>query len=385
MKKKIITALQIAITVAIFVWLFHDKQKRDETLQSMKSANLLWILAGIAAYGIVELLGATRWYILLRVQGITVPWLRLVRLLMIGILFNPLLPGGTGGDVVKIFFLLKETADKKTQALLAVLMDRLIGLVGLIIVAGTVIIWKWDWLTMGRPIPPFEFSWFFSFSHMKAWLSQIPPTTQLLYTLLFILGGTVFGLIFSFIITGLGIAHKLPAKFPKRDVLIDLTVAYNMYAKAWPPTLLAIFLSFGVHIFSFLMFYAGAKAVRETINLIDFCAIMPIVNTLTSLPISVGGAGVREGLFQTLLHDLSNVPGAHARAISLLGYAMMVFWALIGGIVYLTYRPSEHARLSEMQDQVHQLEHDIAEEGEKKETDDQKNPGKEDEEDEDTK
>ena len=39
-------------------------------------------------------------------------------------------------------------------------------------------------------------------------------------------------------------------------------------------------------------------------------SIMPIVNTLTALPISFAGIGVRESLFQVLLHDLCRAPEA---------------------------------------------------------------------------
>ncbi len=260
-KKTVFTILQIVVTVGILVWIFHDPKKRADMWDAVRHANLRgWILAGIAAYGVVELLGATRWQILLRVQGIDIPWFRLVKLLMIGIFFNQLMPGGTGGDVVKIFYLLKETPNKKPEAVLAVLMDRLVGLIGLIFVAGVVIIWNWSWLTRGQSIPHFEFSWLFSYSQHEALAGADSHHHAIALHLAGDSRHRSYGLlIVSFIITGFGLAHKLPAKFPKRDVLIDLTVAYNMYAKAWKASLLAIFLSFGVHICSFLMFYAGAQ------------------------------------------------------------------------------------------------------------------------------
>jgi len=363
MKKTILTVIQILVTLGILFWIFHDPQKRADMFNAISHANVWWVLAGVSAYGVVEVLGAMRWLVLLRVQGISVPWYRLGALLMIGIFFNQFMPGGTGGDVVKIFYLLKETPNKKTQALLAVLMDRLIGLIGLIIVAGVVIVWRWSWLTQNQPIPHFEFAWLFSFAKMKLWLGLIPDTTKLLYTLLFILGGTVLGIVVSFAITGLGLAHKLPARFPKRDIFVDLSVAYSLYARAWKASLLAIFLSFGVHICSFLLFYSASRAVGASIPLADFCAIMPIINTLASLPISVGGAGVREGLFQTMLNTLSGVKKADAVVISLLGAAMVLFWGLVGGVIYIFYRPSEHARLRDIKKEVHDLEHDIATEG----------------------
>ena len=360
MKKTVVTILQVLVTLAILVWLFHDPQKRAEMFSAVSRADHLWILGGIAAYGVVEILGAFRWLVLLRVQGINIKWYRLGALLMIGIFFNQFMPGGTGGDFVKIYYLLKETPDKKAEAVLAVLMDRLVGLIGLIFVSGVVIIWNWSWLTQGQPIPHFEFAWLFSFAKMKDWLGLIPITTKLLYILLVILGSTIVGLFVSFVITGLGLAQKLPAKFPKRDIFVDLSKAYNLYARAWKSSLIAIFLSLGVHVCSFMVFYSAARSILIKIPLLDFFSIMPIINTLSSLPISVGGAGVREGLFQTFFHPLCNVPAADAVVLSLLGAAMVLFWGLCGGIINLFYRPSEHAKITEMQQQVHDIEHEIA-------------------------
>jgi len=271
------------------------------------------------------------------------------------------MPGGTGGDVVKIYYLLKETPNRKVKALLAVLMDRLIGLVGLILVAGIFITWKWRRLAPGNAIPHFDI-WPISYDRIKEWLTHI-ETTQLLYVFLAILGLTVVGIVTSFAITGLGLAHKLPARFPKRDIFLDLSVAYNLYGRAWKATLISIILSLCVHIFSFLMFYSAARSLGMVVPIIEFFAIMPIINTIGALPISVGGAGVREFLFQTILPSLwpHAVKASEALGISILGASMVLFWGLCGGVIYLFYRPSEHAKLADIQREIGGLEHDIAE------------------------
>src|SRR5205807_7287957 len=128
-----------------------------------------------------------RWQILLRVQGIAISWRRLFRLLMIGIFFKQFMPGGTGGDVVKIYYLLKETPGKKAQALLAALIDRVVGLLGLMLVA-VFIVWK-----------------------KYAWLQKTAITQNLTWSLLIVLAASVAGIAFSFLITGLGLVKKLPA------------------------------------------------------------------------------------------------------------------------------------------------------------------------------
>ena len=65
---------------------------------------------------------------------------------------------------------------------------------------------------------------------------------------------------------------------------------------------------------------------------------MPIVNTLTALPISFAGIGVRESLFQVLLHDLCRAPEAIGVLIGALGFATRLLWGLPGGAAFLWYR-----------------------------------------------
>ena len=39
-------------------------------------------------------------------------------------------------------------------------------------------------------------------------------------------------------------------------------------------------------------------------------------------------------------------------------------WGLIGGLIYLCYRPSQHAKFVEVEREVHEVEHEIAEDEE---------------------
>ena len=63
--------------------------------------------------------------------------------------------------------------------------------------------------------------------------------------------------------------------------------------------------------------------------------IMPIVNAITGLPISLSGIGVRESLLEVLLKDLCNLPAAIGVSISVIGYSYFVLFGVIGGIIYL--------------------------------------------------
>ena len=342
MKKILLTILQIVVTVAVLIWVFHDPVKRGQMAEAMRTADYRWILAAAGVYLVVELCAAIRWQILLRVQNIRLSWRRMFGLFFIGMFYNQLLPGGTGGDIIKTYLLLKETAQNKTGALLAVLFDRLIGLVGIIAITGTLIALRCQWL------------------------SQKPETRELLWVLLAILGSAILGLLTSFIVSGFDLLHRLPDRFPMREKLIELSSAYHLYAHHWTATLLAFGASVVAHLTTFTTFLFVAYALHARVPVLDFFAVMPIERTISSMPISFAGVGLREKVLQVMLHGLCGVPEAVAALIGSLSFLVMVICCLPGGVVYFFYRPSGqsgHVKLREMQREVATLEHEVADQG----------------------
>jgi len=350
-KKTLLTILQIVLTVGILWFIFRDPDRNRQMLDALLHARLGWIFLGTVVFGIVELCAVVRWQILLRAQGIKVGWMRLAGLLMIGLFFNPLMPGGTGGDVVKIFYLLKEVPGaKRPAALLAVLMDRVVGLVALMFVACAVIMLRYRWLTH----PQYD--------------SGIHPlglsTSGLLYSLLAIFGGSAVAIFGAYALTSSGLIHKLPPRLPLRDKLLDLAAAYNHYARAWRSTLAAFVLSIPVHLGSFTASFCAGMAFSEIAakaTLLHFWAIMPIINTIAAIPLNIGGTGTRELLFGKLLGDLLGISKATAFDASIMFFMIQVLWGLVGGIVYWFYRPTDHARLRKIKSEVCELGHEIAE------------------------
>src|ERR1700738_5144139 len=147
MKRILLTILQVAVTAALLLWVFHDPAIRAAMVEALSTAHKQWILAAIVAYVVVEFAAAFRWQVLLKVQDIQLPFSRIVALSIIGMFYNLFLPGGTGGDIVKTYLLWKETPKNKPGALLAVLFDRMIGLIALIIITGILIFLRYGWLT----------------------------------------------------------------------------------------------------------------------------------------------------------------------------------------------------------------------------------------------
>ena len=338
MKRILLSAFQIVVTILLLFWVFHDPVQRAKMADALRKADYHWIPLAILSYAIVEFAAALRWQVLMRVQGIALSLPRTFALFFIGMFYNQFMPGGTGGDVIKSYLLLKETPGKKAGALLAVIFDRLVGLVALVTITGALVLLRYRWL------------------------SQTPDTQHLLWLLLFMLGSAILALITSFIISGFKLFHLLPKRFPAREKLIEISQAYHLYAHHWPGTLIAFFLSVVAHLMTFAMFLFVAYALRAGVHVIDFFAIMPIERTISSLPISFGGAGWRELILQVMLSNLCGVSVEKAKLIGSLGFLVILFCSLPGGLVYFFYKPSgvtRHVKLREMESEVATLEHEI--------------------------
>jgi len=340
MKKILVTLFQLAATIAVLYWVYHDPEKRAQMVEALKNAQYQWVAIGILAYVLVEIAAAFRWHVLLKVQGIHLSLPRLSGLFLIGMFYNQFLPGGTGGDIIKSYFLLKETPDKKAGALLAVVFDRFIGLVALIAITGALISLRYDFL------------------------SKTTETRWLLRFLLVLLGASILGLLSTFVISGFNLFHSLPKKFPGREKLIEISAAYHLYARHWRATLAAFGASIVAHLATFATFLCVAYSLRANVRIVDFFAVMPIERTISAMPISFAGIGWREKVLQIMLHGLCGVPEATAILIGSLSFLVVLICCLPGAIVYFFYKPSgvvTHVKLRQMQKEVATLGHEIGE------------------------
>jgi hypothetical protein len=118
------------------------------------------------------------------------------------------------------------------------------------------------------------------------------------------------------------------------------------------------------HVATFTTFLCAAYALGAPVPLLNFFAVMPVERTISALPISFAGIGLREKVLQIMLNGLCGVPEAKAILIGSLSFLIILVCCLPGAIVYLFYKPSgavERVGLSEMEQEVVTLEHEISE------------------------
>jgi len=327
MKRILVTTLQAAISLALIWWIFHDPAKRQLMGDALGRADLWWFLPGLIAVGGTVALQTWRWQILLRAAGIHLSFSRCGQLLLIGMFFNLFLLGATGGDVVKIYYAMREAPGAKVSAFLSVVVDRVVGILALGLVSVVVVITSWQALT-------------------STTLAQ-----GLLLTLGLILCASVGMVVVAVLIAAFKLEQRLPQKMPLRSAIVDLAEAVNQYSRAPGAILKAFLISLPSHLCLFSTFYFAARAFRLPLGITETFSVIPIVNVITALPISLSGIGVREKLFEDLLGQLYQVPAAEAVLVGISGYLMAVAWCLVGGVVYLIYRPGDGkaASLREME------------------------------------
>jgi uncharacterized protein (TIRG00374 family) len=327
-KSTVIVALQGVLALGVLAFIFHDHKRRHEMEAAVRHASVSWMVAGVISYGIVELLGGLRWYLLLRVQGFRISWRRATSIFLIGLFFMTFTPGLIGGDAARVLYVIQEAPERKADAVLVVAMDRLMGLISLILLAALAVICRYSWLAM------------------------TPATSWLEYVTLLILAGSTAALTLSALATRLPWLSMLEAHPRIGEKLRETAEAFRAYRRHWPRMIHALLNTLAAHLFYFLTFYCAARALgaydgtqeNPWRGLWDLFCIMPIVNTLTALPISFAGIGIRESLFQVLLNDLCGIAAGVGATIGSLGFAMRAVWGLPGGFLLLRYRASGRKR-----------------------------------------
>lgn len=331
MKRNLLTALQVAITAGLLWWIFRDPEQNRQMLDALKEADAWWLLPGLVALGGGLLLQTQRWIILLRVQGIFIDFMRGLRIVLVGMFFNLFLLGSTGGDIIKIFLIMREAPDKKAGALLSVFIDRVVGVLALSAVSLVVILLRW------RDLMAHE-------------LTRYGVATAGI-----ILGGSLAFIVVAWITGRFNLAARLPRWLPAHDRIVEAAGAFVEYARAGGSVGKAFLLSIPAHLLMFSTFWFGSKAFSAGLGLLAVYCVMPIVATWTALPISIGGAGLREELFINILGTLYGTPKPVAALVSISGFMILVFWSLVGGLVYLLYR-SHHKGEPAVREMLHSVE-----------------------------
>lgn len=282
---------------------------RQGMVSLIQSADLRWLGGGLLLISVVFPLQALRWYSLMRCRGLAVSFWSVQRLVMIGLFFNFCVPvGSNGGDVVKAYGAVKgtKTPGSTAIAIVSVLLDRVAGLLGLIVLAAIMGPLMWDDPT-GRKIAIFAWG-ALAMVAVGAVLYFAPLTRKLL---------------------GLEILTRL-------SVVQKIDDAVRGYRDHLPTLFGTVGLSVPVHLALSVATAMAGYSIGVPTPLLVMVTALPIVFIVGALPLTFMGLGVMEPTAIALLAGGEDGATANQIIAMLMAWrAYLLAYAIIGGAMML--------------------------------------------------
>jgi uncharacterized membrane protein YbhN (UPF0104 family) len=313
-------AIKLAGTIGFLWWVLSGLEENESLGRSFQTAlrSPLWVAYGLSMALISLIANAVRWQCLLWAQSIHQPFSYILRLTFYGAFFNLASFGSAAGDAVKIFLLMRREPEKKLGVTISVMVDHVIGIVATCFIF---LVFTWGFGTLDNATGPEARTAFIA----ATWF-QVGGLTLTLLSVL------------SCAPPMLAIGRRIVPRLINNRWVASIATALDLHRRRWRFAFYALLASFAFSATYYLTFHAGLRSLGSDIPATTVMAVMPIVDVIAALPISVSGLGVREQAFDFLLHLLTGIETSQAVAASLIGFLFQLFWGLVGGLVFLTAR-----------------------------------------------
>jgi uncharacterized membrane protein YbhN (UPF0104 family) len=311
-KRVLVTVAKVAVSVVLLVVLF-TRVDATRLWAGARHASLPWLVAALFVYTLNVAASTWRWHLLLRAQHVELPPRTLFSSFLVANFFNNFLPSNVGGDVIRI----RDTAPAARSTTLAatvVLVDRGLGVMGLVLIAALGATMAAD--LHGNRVLPIWPSWLWA------------------------------GL-------AAGAAIAVPAMYSPEALgrlLRPLTLLHPEWVGEKIQTLTETLMRFRERPSSLIGCFGGAVLVQALVvafyltvvyalqipvTATDLAVIVPLSLVVQMLPVSVNGFGVREATFSFYFTRVG-LPVESAVLLSLVAAGLTMIHSLSGAAVYVT-------------------------------------------------
>ena len=327
---QIVNAALVVLAFGLLALVIYKNRAKIQVVFSRPlDLRLLALAQGVFLVGIV--ITFVRWYILVRVIDGRFTLRAAILLGFIGNVFNLVIPGAVGGDLIKAAYLVRMHI-KKTQAIASMIIDRILGLLGLFVLAsiGGLIAWRSD--------PPIEVRRLI----VAAWIAM--GVGILVLT-------AIFAQAFTRLFPGLGQGHSR---------LALITSELNEMSRTYRKRLDIVFLCGGMamlnHSLNVVAFYIVGLMLFPTLTttLAEHFLMAPLTLFTMAVPLPFGALGLTEEVGDQLFSLVGHPSGS----LAMLGFRVVMYGSgLVGALVYL-------AKLKEIRgltSSAHEIEEEISE------------------------
>jgi uncharacterized protein (TIRG00374 family) len=279
----------------------------------VREADRTYLLAAVFIIPLSFVLTSIRWHLLLDSLEIRLSPFRTFVLNCVGAFYNAFMPGTTGGDLVKAYYASRHTAHR-TRAVLSVVIDRIIGLLALFIVGGTMAAYQW----------------------------HIPDCRRVAVVSWGVLACVAAGCVVFYSralrrITGLDFILR---RLPMQRHVAKVVEAMEIYRHRPLPILMALLLSFPVHVTAILSATFAGWAFGLKMPVFYYWVVVPVIALVGAVPISPQGIGVMEA-FAVELTRRHGVSIGQAFALTMSIRLVQIVWNLVAGV--FVFRGGYHA------------------------------------------
>jgi hypothetical protein len=309
-RRYVVLAVKLSVSIILLVVLF-SRVDMPQLWDNARRASVPWLLTALLLTAISTVIAVWRWNLLLEAQRVAIGFRWLLGSYLVATYFNNFLPSNIGGDVIRI----GDTArhmNSKTLATTIVLMDRVIGLIALVVIAALGATAVGQLHHSAAPIWP-----------VWLWAASVAGAAAIA-TAVFVPGGL------GRVLRPLTIFH---AEWVG-DRITTLTGALARFRDE-PGALAAAFAGALAVQAAIVVFYSAvAYALHLNVGMWDLAVIVPMSFVIQVVPVSVGGFGVREAFFSYYFHRIGQ-PIEDAVLLSLVAQALLILFSLSGLAVYV--------------------------------------------------
>lgn len=303
--RRIRTGLRYTVSLAVLGWIAWQVEWRD--FANLRGLDWRFALPAVLLAGLAYPLQACRWLKLLAAQDIRPParWVQAV--FWIGNFYNSFLPGGIAGDGVRLHHTWRMAPAHKAGAAASIVADRLLGFAALLVLAAAAL-----GLHLGLNDGGSELRSLFYVS---------------LLALLLLLA-------LALVMTRPALWTPWVGRWLGPDRTAALGAAFAAVGAQHVTLLVVIGLSVMVWLLDFVALWLLAQSVGLAVGPLEMTVAAAAAYVVASLPISIGGHGVREGSLVIVLGWLgvgADAPGM-VLLLALAFWAVTTGWSLLGGL-----------------------------------------------------
>jgi uncharacterized protein (TIRG00374 family) len=305
-RSHLLTGLKISISFSLLAFLL-SKQDLALIFSVVRSVSFSDVAVFFSAMTVISLLSAWKWQLLLRLWEIRLSYTSLLKVVLIGMFFNNLLPSGVGGDVSRLYISGRATG-RVADTFASIFYDRAFALGA------------------------------FLFIGIGALLFRGHFTGNLIYWIIF--GCTLLAMIVVFRLASSPYSRKFllwlseKFRFVERFSLLGLIESFQLKTHQSHVLVEAFVIALVMQMVAVFAYYTVAVALHLHIAITDLSLFIPILYLSVFLPISINGIGIRE-VVSVLFFQQLGIPQAESIAFSLVYFILYIIYSGVGGLLFL--------------------------------------------------